>query len=55
MKDSLLLEIGTEELPSWYIEKGSLDLGYGVEKGLNRIHVNSGPVHNYGSPRRIAD
>ena len=49
-----LLEIGTEELPSWYIAEGALGLGSGIKKVLNKIQVNHGPVRTYGSPRRIS-
>ena len=49
-----LLEIGTEELPSWYIAEGALELASGIKKVLNKIQVNHGPVRTYGSPRRIS-
>jgi|TARA_Y100000814_G_scaffold47547_2_gene29525 glycyl-tRNA synthetase beta chain len=49
-----LLEIGTEELPSWYIAEGALELASGIKMVLNKIQVNHGPVRTYGSPRRIS-
>jgi len=50
----LLLEIGTEEIPSDYLEGGLKELGRLAESYLrdNRIGVEGG-LHTYGTPRRL--
>ena len=50
----LILEIGTEEIPSDYLDKALADLKQMAETGLheNRIEV-SVPLEAQGSPRRL--
>jgi glycyl-tRNA synthetase beta chain len=50
----LLLEIGTEEIPSDYIENGLKELKRLAELYLkdNRIEIE-GDLHTYGTPRRL--
>jgi glycyl-tRNA synthetase beta chain len=50
----LLLEIGTEEIPSDYLENGLKDLKRLAELYLkdNRIEIEGG-LHTYGTPRRL--
>ncbi len=54
MAAELLLEIGTEEIPSGYLEKGLSELKSLADACLkeNRIEVTDG-LHTYGTPRRI--
>ena len=50
----LLLEIGTEEIPSEYLENGLKELKRLTELYLkdNRIEIKEG-LHTYGTPRRL--
>lgn len=54
MSAELLLEIGTEEIPSGYLEGGLKALKGLAEVCLreNRIHV-AGDLYTYGTPRRL--
>ncbi len=54
MGAELVLEIGTEEVPSGYLEKGLWDLRLLAESCLrdNRIKVADG-LYTYGTPRRL--
>ena len=54
MFGELLLEIGTEEIPSDYLENGLKDLGRLAESCLtdNQIKMEGG-LDTYGSPRRL--
>lgn len=54
MNAELLLEIGTEEIPSGYLEKGLQELRLIADACLreNRIEV-AGGLHTYGTPRRL--
>lgn len=49
-----LLEIGTEELPASYIEKGLKDLEKKVKSLLNERNLNFEQITTYSSPRRLA-
>jgi glycyl-tRNA synthetase beta chain len=50
----LLFEIGTEELPSWYVRRGSEALASGLCERLERSRIAYGEVHVYATPRRLA-
>lgn len=54
MGAELLLEIGTEEIPSAYLEQGLNELRRLAEACLreNRIEI-TGNLHTYGTPRRL--
>jgi len=54
MDTELLLEIGTEEVPSGYLEKGLRELRLLAEACLrdNRVEVMGG-LQTYGTPRRL--
>jgi len=54
MFGELLLEIGTEEIPSDYLENGLKEIGRLAESYLtdNQIKMEGGP-DTYGSPRRL--
>jgi glycyl-tRNA synthetase beta chain len=50
----LLFEIGTEELPSWYVKEGSEALAALLKEKLTAADVPATEVCAYGSPRRLA-
>ncbi len=50
----LLFEIGTEELPSWYVAEGSQALGQMLAERLAAADLAAGDVTVYGTPRRLA-
>src|SRR5690554_5910937 len=50
----LLFEIGTEELPSWYVKQGSEALAELLAERLRAADVPAAEVTAYGSPRRLA-
>lgn len=54
MVAELLIEIGTEEIPSDYIEKGLASMKQLMEACLkeNRIEI-AGGIYTYGTPRRL--
>jgi len=54
MSAELLFEIGTEEIPSDYLENGLKALKRLAELYLrdNRIEIEGG-LHTYGTPRRL--
>lgn len=54
MSSELLLEIGTEEIPSGYLEKGLIALEQLAVENLinNRIELGKG-LRTYGTPRRL--
>ncbi len=54
MPSELLLEIGTEEIPSGYLEKGLKALERSAEENLknNRIDLGKG-LRTHGTPRRL--
>ena len=51
---SLLFEIGTEELPSWYVPRARASMQRLLEERLTRAGLEHGEVHAYATPRRIA-
>lgn len=50
----LLFEIGTEELPSWYVKQGSEALGALLQERLASADIPAKSVTVYGTPRRLA-
>jgi glycyl-tRNA synthetase beta chain len=54
MVTELLLEVGTEEIPSGYLENGLIELRRLAEACLeeNRIQI-AGGLYTYGTPRRL--
>ncbi len=53
-RSDLLFEIGTEELPSWYVKEGSEALAALLNERLAAADVPATEVSAYGSPRRLA-
>ena len=51
---TLLFEIGTEELPSWYVAQGRAGLERLVAERLTAAGVTFGGVKGFGTPRRLA-
>ncbi|WP_455388626.1 glycine--tRNA ligase subunit beta, partial [Petrachloros mirabilis] len=49
----LLLEIGTEELPYEFIAPALVSLKDHAEAMLREARLTSGPIHTYGTPRRL--
>lgn len=54
MSRDLLFEIGTEELPAWYVTEGSRALGPLLEQRLAAAGLAPEGVTVYGTPRRLA-
>ncbi|HEX7039124.1 MAG TPA: glycine--tRNA ligase subunit beta [Trueperaceae bacterium] len=54
MSRDLLFEIGTEELPAWYVTEGSRALGPLLEERLRAAGLAPVRVTVYGTPRRLA-
>ncbi|HET8986848.1 MAG TPA: glycine--tRNA ligase subunit beta, partial [Trueperaceae bacterium] len=50
----LLFEIGTEELPSWYVGQGSAALAELVNQRLSAAGFAPRAVSAYGTPRRLS-
>lgn len=50
----LLFEIGTEELPSWYVAQGAAALATLLEEKLARADLTAANTRSYASPRRLA-
>jgi glycyl-tRNA synthetase beta chain len=54
MAGELLLEIGTEEIPSGYLEGGLRELKALAEASLEENRINlAGGLYTYGTPRRL--
>src|SRR5262245_40364061 len=51
---SLLLEIGTEELPASYVAAGTEALPKLLEASLDELRLSRGRVRALGTPRRLA-
>ncbi len=49
----LLFEIGTEELPSWYVTEGRTALVELMRSRLEGAHLSFEIVHGYATPRRL--
>lgn len=54
MSRDLLFEIGTEELPAWYVTEGSRALGALLRERLAAAGLEPGEVTTYATPRRLA-
>jgi glycyl-tRNA synthetase beta chain len=52
--ESLLLEIGTEEIPAGYIQPALDALAAGLTQKLLHARIDHGTVTTYGTPRRLA-
>lgn len=52
-KATLLLEIGSEELPATFVPIGMRNLKQALEKLLKELAIEVGPIHLYGTPRRL--
>src|SRR5690606_23192333 len=50
----LLFEIGTEELPSWYVKQGSEALTALLAERLAEADLPAESFSTYGTPRRLA-
>lgn len=50
---SLLLEIGTEEIPAGYIQPGLDALANNLSRKLTEARIDYGTVSTYGTPRRM--
>ncbi len=50
----LLFEIGTEELPAWYVAPAAAALGEGLAARLAELRLAHGEVRTFATPRRIA-
>ncbi len=51
---NLLFEIGTEELPSWYVLQSQKDIATLIQNLLAQAQIQHGDVKSYATPRRIA-
>ncbi len=54
MAQELLLEIGTEEIPAGYIGPALDGLGRHAHERLRALRLGHGPLHTWGTPRRLA-
>ncbi len=54
MNKDLLIELGTEELPPTALRKLSEAFTHGVVEGLTQAGFETGHVHAYATPRRLA-
>jgi glycyl-tRNA synthetase beta chain len=52
--DSLLLEIGTEEIPASYIEPALKWLSLNISKKLNDVRITHGDIKTYATPLRLS-
>ena len=52
-KDSLLVEIGTEEIPAGYIQPALDGLANHLSRKLSGHRIAHGEVRTYGTPRRL--
>ncbi len=50
----LLFEIGTEELPSWYVRAGGAALATALAALLDEVKLSYGTMHTFATPRRLA-
>ncbi len=51
---NLLFEIGTEELPSWYVAEGERALREALARGLEEARLAFEELETYATPRRLA-
>jgi glycyl-tRNA synthetase beta chain len=52
--ETLLLEIGTEEIPAGYIEPALKALAAALHEKLTEARIEHGAVKTFGTPRRLA-
>ena len=52
--ETLLLEIGTEEIPAGYIDPALTALAATLQKKMTEARIEHGPAEVFGSPRRLA-
>ncbi len=52
--DTLLLEIGTEEIPAGYIDPALKALAATLQKKMTEARIEHGSAEVFGSPRRLA-
>jgi glycyl-tRNA synthetase beta chain len=50
----LLFEIGTEELPAWYVASGAAALADALTARLSALRLDHGAVRTFATPRRLA-
>ncbi len=50
----LLFEIGTEELPAWYVAPAAAALAEGLTARLAELRLTHGAVRSFATPRRLA-
>lgn len=53
MPNELLLEIGTEEIPSGFIPKALKDMEKLIDDELDTLKIGFGRINTYGTPRRL--
>lgn len=51
---TLLFEIGTEELPSWYVLAVKKDIASLMAEKLAAVQLKHGEISSYVTPRRVA-
>lgn len=54
MPETLLLEIGCEELPAGFIDPALQDLARAASEGLDEARLAHGAIRTLGTPRRLA-
>ncbi|MDH5325371.1 MAG: glycine--tRNA ligase subunit beta [Gammaproteobacteria bacterium] len=54
VKDDLLIEIGTEELPPKSLRQLSAAFSQGISDGLKKLGLSYEQLHSYATPRRLA-
>ena len=52
--ETLLLEIGTEEIPAGYIEPALRSLAAALHEKLAEARIEHGSVRTFGTPKRLA-
>jgi len=52
--DTLLLEVGTEEIPAGYIYPALTAMAAALQEKMNNARIEHGSVEVYGTPRRLA-
>src|SRR6056297_2561255 len=51
--NKVILEIGTEEIPSIYIDKALIDLRNIARNELKKLYIEYSHIKTYGTPRRL--
>ena len=52
--ETLLLEIGTEEIPAGYIEPALASMSQTLLKKMTDLRIDHGSAKVFGTPRRLA-